>query len=86
MIKNYEAKIKEYENKSKQDDYKISQLQSFINENDNPKSPISLQKPTEQLITHYQQQIKSLEANQQVMLEHMEKNRAYEKEIHEERN
>jgi len=46
LIKNYEAKIKEYENKRKQDDNKISQLQSFINENDNPKSPISLQKPT----------------------------------------
>jgi hypothetical protein len=60
LIKNYESRIKDYEHKTKQDDYKIVQLQSIINDSDNPKSPISLQKPTEKLITHYQHQIKSL--------------------------
>lgn len=40
---------------------------------------MSLQKPTEHILSSYQQQLKTFETNQKAMIEHIEKYRIIEK-------
>ena len=69
-VKDYEVRIRGYEER-------VNHLQSIMT--NNPKSPSNLDKPSDQILNSYQQQLKTFESSQKAMLEHMEKYRIVER-------
>ena len=72
-------KMKENDSKIKQYQNQVYYLQCVINENEKPKSPNSLEKPSQAISQHYQQQLRVVESSQKAVIDAMEKIRLIEK-------